>query len=267
MAQHNSLRQEIIYELDFVLSIGKKIFLYPFIGKNKIQITGYFVTLILVLCAAIQLTLTFFSNNTDWLEITNVAPNLGVVFMTFMKYMKIHKHKKIYNEIFYHFRDEIWDIVEIRSADHQKIIKHYKWITVCINRFLLYYSIPLTVIVDSFPYIVMLYEEKFKGYREYLYPFDGWYPFDKIKWYAAAYIWESFMTAVVVVVYSFSNMIHTSFIIFICMELRILGSRLEELISPEDLIAINEKHYADHIHHRILRDLKMLIARHDFLTK
>ncbi|XP_050346836.1 putative odorant receptor 92a [Nymphalis io] len=269
MIVSNSLRQEVVNELEFLQSMGTKIFLYPFIGKKFPEMIGYFITYILVLCTAVQLALTLFSFSTkDWLEIINVAPNLGVVIMTVIKYTKIQIHKELYDEIFNHFRDDMWNIVGQNSTEHKRIIKKYKWITVMINRFLLYYSILLTIVVNSFPYLVMLYESKANGVTgEYLYPFDGWYPFDKVKWYTVAYIWESCMTAVVVCVYGFSNMIHASYIIFICMELRILGNCLEEILSPENIVDISEGLNVDLIHSSVTRKLKIIIAKHEFLAK
>lgn len=269
MSNSNSLRQDVILELEFLQSMGSKIFLYPFTGRSKIKMVGYFTIYVLVLCTAVQLGLTLFSYNTkDWLEIINVAPNLGVVIMTAIKYTKIQTHKDLYEEIFKHFHDEWWDIVATDSIAHQNIVKKYKQITMIINRFLFYYSIPLTIVVDSFPYLVMIYENKVHGViDEYLYPFDGWYPFDKVKLYSVAYIWESFMTAIVVCVYCFSNMIHASCIGFICMELKILGNCLEEIISPDDVVKITKGRNVDVIHKTVLKKLKIIIAKHEFLAK
>lgn len=268
MAQANSLRQEVIQELEFLQLMGEKIFLYPFVDTTKLKTIGYTITHMLVFCTAFQLTLTLLSNGSDWLEIINVAPNLGVVLMTIIKYMKIYSNKQFYHKIFNHFRNGMWTIVDIRSVEHQKIIKNYKRISMFINRFLLYYSIPLILVVNSFPYLVMMYESRVNESNEYLYPFDGWYPFDKVKWYAGVYIWESCMTAVVVSVFGFSNMLHASLIIFICMELKIIGNRLENLINDEDAIAIYEENNSVQIIHRkILANLKILIAQHSFLTK
>ncbi|XP_046962616.1 putative odorant receptor 92a [Vanessa cardui] len=269
MLESNPLRQEIVHELEFLRSMGTKIFLYPFIGRKMLEMFGYIITYILVLCTAVQLALTLFSLSTkDWLEIINVAPNLGVVVMTVIKYTKIQIHKELYDEIFNHFRDDMWNIVGQNSPAHKHIIMKYKWITVMINRFLLYYSILLTIVVNSFPYLVMMYEKKANGVTdEYLYPFDGWYPFDKVKWYTGAYIWESCMTAVVVCVYGFSNMIHASYIIFICMELRILGNCLEEILSPENITELSEGRNVNLIHSTVTRKLKIIIAKHEFLAK
>ncbi|CAH2108476.1 unnamed protein product [Euphydryas editha] len=269
MPNINSLRQDVVLELEFLQSMGLKIFLYPFIGRSKLIMVGYFITHVLVLCTAVQLGLTLFSYDTkDWLEIINVAPNLGVVIMTVIKYTKIQTHKELYDDIFEHFRDEMWDIVATDSIAHQNIVKKYKWVTMVINRFLLYYSISLTIVVDSFPYLVMIYENKAHGVTdEYLYPFDGWYPFDKVKWYSAAYTWESFMTAIVVCVYSFSNMIHASCIGFICMELKILGNCLEEILSPEDVVNITEGRNVNVIHRTVLKKLKIIITKHEYLAK
>ncbi|OWR42067.1 putative odorant receptor OR17 [Danaus plexippus plexippus] len=187
--------------------------------------------------------------------------------MAVIKYTKLHTYREAYHKLYHHFRYDIWDIVSSNSPSHQKIIKRYKWITKSINRFLFYYSIPLIVFVDSFPYLVMIYENKFNYVTDqYLYPFDGWYPFDRVKWYAAVYVWESCMTAIVVFVYVFSNMIHTSYIAFICMELRILGSCLDEIRNPEDVIGVIGRTKKD-VHNTVIRKLKVIISKHEYLAK
>ncbi|VVD02661.1 unnamed protein product, partial [Leptidea sinapis] len=227
---------------------------------------GYTIMFTLVLFTILQLTLTILlTDTTDWLDIVNVVPNLGVCVMTVIKYTKLHTHKELYDDIFYHFHEQMWDIVSPYSKRHKRIVATYGRVSHIINRFLLYYSIPLIVVVDSFPYLVMIYEEKFLDEKEYLYPFDGWYPFDKVKFYAAAYIWESCMTAVVVSVYMFSNMIHASIITFICMELRILGECLEDLISPQDVS--NIRRGVDAVNLEVFGRLKSIIVMHEFLAK
>ncbi|XP_072938968.1 odorant receptor 4-like [Epargyreus clarus] len=267
--QEEPIERVVLMELEFLDSMGYKIFLCPFIGRTKKQMIGYVITYIIVTCVTTQLFLTFFQTGTsDWLELINIFPNFGVCVMTIIKYTKIQTHKQLYHDIFYHFRDDMWDIVSSKSETHCKAVKKYRKITMIINRFLLYYSIPLTIVVDSFPYVIMVYEHKVLGKElVHLYPFDGWYPFDKVKWYAVAYLWESFMTAVVICVYGFSNMIHASYIAFTCMELKILGNCLEELISPEDVINIKAGRNVEAIHSAAVKKLKIIIAKHEFLAK
>ncbi|CAF4835527.1 unnamed protein product [Pieris macdunnoughi] len=113
----------------------------------------------------------------------------------------------------------------------------------------------------------MWFEERFLGIKEYLYPFEAWYPFDKIKFYAPAYIWESCMTAVVVSLYVMTNMLHATYIIFTCMELRILGNCLEELISEKDVDNIKKGVEINGIYKRSVTKIKMIISRHDILAK
>ncbi|XP_038214615.1 putative odorant receptor 92a [Zerene cesonia] len=267
-AKEPPVRQEVIFELDFISSLGRKICLYPFIGKSKPMIMGYFVFYILAATTALQLFLTLvLASASDLLEIINIAPNLGVCIMTVIKYTKLETHKDVYNEIFFHFRDGMWDIVSPNSKIQKSIITKYRKIAMIINRFLLYYSIPLTVVVDSFPYIFMKYEEKFHDLREYLYPFEGWYPFNKIEYYGIVYVWESCMTAVVVIVYLFANMIHASYIVFTCMELRILGCCLEDLISPSDVENIKKGFNVNAIQFGIEKKFKIIIARYEYLAK
>ncbi|XP_045529365.1 odorant receptor 4-like [Pieris brassicae] len=260
-------RDEVLSELNFIRYLTTKIFLYPFIGRSKLAMIGYVLTTFLVLSTTLQLLITIVSANTsEWLAIINAAPNLGVCVMSAIKYTNIQMHTVRYNQIFLHFHDEMWDVVT-NSDIHRKIIRYYKKLAMVFNRFLLYYSIPLIIVVDSFPYIVMRFEERFLGIKEYLYPFEAWYPFDKIKFYGTAYIWESCMTAVVVSLYVITNMIHSTYIIFTCMELRILGNCLEELISDEDVDHIRKGVQIEEIYKRSVRRIKMIISRHDVLAK
>ncbi|XP_022124999.2 odorant receptor 13a-like [Pieris rapae] len=257
-------RDEVLSELNFIRYLTTKIFLYPFKGRSKLTMIGYALTIFLVLSTTLQLMITIVS--AEWLVIINTAPNLGVCVISAIKYAKIQMHRERYNQIFLHFYDEMWDVVA-NSDIHRKTIRYYKKLAMIINRFLLYYSIPLIIVVDSFPYIVMRFEERFFGIKEYLYPIEVWYPFDKIKFYIAAYVWESCMTAVVVSLYAITNIIHSTYIIFTCMELRILGNCLEELISDEDVDNITKGVNIDEIYKRSLKRIKMIISRHDVLAK
>lgn len=261
-------RDEVLSELDFIRSLGTKIFLCPFIGRSKASMIGYAITTILLLCTTIQLVITVLTSGTsDWLTIINVAPNLGVCIVSLIKYAKIQIHKERYNNIFLHFQDEMWDIFSSTSDVHKKIVSNYKKVVMIINQFLFYYSIILIIVVDSFPYIVMRYEEKVLGIKEYLSPAEAWYPFDRIKFYCAVYLWESCMSALIISLYDYTNMTHATYIIFTCMELRILGDCLQGLISEEDVRNLKRDEGIDDIHKRSVKKLKMLISRHTVLTK
>ncbi|XP_013175463.1 PREDICTED: putative odorant receptor 92a [Papilio xuthus] len=263
-----NIRQPILNELEFLRTIGSKIFLFPFIGRTKYQIFGFYTIKLLVICTTAQLFLTLCHTGfRDIFEIINIAPNLGVCAISAIKYTKIHTNRILYDEIFCHFKDELWDIVSIHSNAHIKVLKKYKFISMIVNRFIFYYSIPLIIVVNSFPYLVMTYENRVLGEDlHYLYPFDGWYPFDKVKWYWGAYIWESTMTALVVCVYLFSNMMQATYILFICMELKILGHSLEELISTEDVTTLKKGRHLNDIHKTVLYQLKIIIRRHHRLA-
>nr|XP_034827087.1 putative odorant receptor 92a [Maniola hyperantus] len=266
---NNILKNEITLEMAFLQSIASKIFLCPFIGRTKFQMIGYYSICVLILCTIMQLFLTLFIEGSKvWIEIINVAPNLGVIVMAYIKYTKIHAYKEFYEETFYHFQDDFWNIVATKSKEHQKIIKTYKWMVMVINRFLVYYTMPLAITVDSFPYLLMVYKNKVHGVSdEYLYPYDAWYPFDKVQWYAAAYLWESFMTATVIAVFTIADVIHVSYVGFICMELKILGNCLEEILSPHDVEEMRKGHNVSEIHRTVVRKLKVIIVKHNFLAK
>ncbi|XP_052739367.1 odorant receptor 13a-like [Bicyclus anynana] len=264
----NLLRNEVLREIKYVQSVGAKIFLCPFIGRTKSQMIGFYIMRVLMQCTIIQLFVTLITDGSkDWLEIVNVAPNLGVIIMAYIKYTTVDAYKKIYEEVFHHFREDFWDIVEAQNEGHQKILKKYKWVVTAINRFLVFYSIPLILMVDSIPYFFMKYEKRVHGDELFLYPYDAWYPFDKLKWYAVAYIWESFMTATVVAVFGITDVIHASYVGFTCMELKLLGNCLEEIISPDDVANLCDERNSNEIHRNVVRKLKIIIAKHNFLAK
>ncbi|XP_063823045.1 putative odorant receptor 92a [Ostrinia nubilalis] len=256
-------------ELDFLSILGSKLFLYPFIGRTKRVYACYMlVCLLLIVTAAQLLTALLVADVKEWIEIINVAPNLAVVLMALLKYTKVHVNRDLYKKIFEHFRDELWDVIS-DSVEHQNIVTQYAAKTKFISRFLIYYSIPLVIFVDSFPRIIMYLEREFLGSddTEYLYPFDGWYPFDKVDWYYTVYLWESFMTMIVVVVYAFTNMIHSSYTLFICLELKILGSSIKNLVTSEDVANIVNRTKLQETHGDIKRKLKTIIIRHQLLAQ
>ncbi|KAL0881060.1 hypothetical protein ABMA27_002191 [Loxostege sticticalis] len=266
---YGTVKSNLREELNYINSMGSKIFLYPFSGRSKlVDICYLFVCFLVVVTATQLLTALLVTDLKEWIEIVNVAPNLGVVLMTLLKYTKVHNNQHVYKKIFKHFSDDLWDVV-FDSYDHKKIVIRYTAIAKYATRFLFYYSVPLVVFVDSFPRIIMYLENEIIGNEnpQYLYPFDGWYPFDKVNWYYTAYLWESFMTFIVVCVYAFSNMIHASYTSFICMELEILGVSIKDLITPDDVTNITNHLKVQEIHSHIKRKLKTIIRRHQFLAQ
>nr|ALM26206.1 odorant receptor 17 [Athetis dissimilis] len=256
--------------MDFITNLGVKFFIYPFKGRSNLMIYCYFFTYGLLCLTSAQLLVTLCLiciNNFDWFEIINVAPNLGVCLMILIKYRKINVNKDLYDEIVKHFRYGLWDAIS-DTSEHKKILNRYTKTTKLIMRIEFYYTCVLTVIVDLFPRIIMFYENDILGKeKQYLYPFDGWYPFDKIQWYYAAYIWESFMTTIVIFIYAFANMLHFTLTRHICMELTILGNTMEGLISNEDVVKIKAQREVEQIHHNVKNKLKFVICRHQFLAK
>lgn len=265
---YTSLKNDFIYEMDYIANIGTKLFLFPFIGRSKFTVYCYHFTYYLVFLTSTQLFITLcLTGFHDWFEIINIAPNLGVCLMILIKYGKIHKNKDLYDTIFHHFRHDLWKVVS-DSKEHKRIVCRYTRTTKFIIRFEFYYTIVLAIIVDLFPRLIMLYETDIAGKeKQYLYPFDGWYPFDKVQWYYVAYIWESFMTTVVIFLYVFVNMLHISYTRYICMELRILGNLMEEFISKKDVSNITRKVNVWNTHYKIRKQLKFIISKHKFLTK
>ncbi|KOB71893.1 putative odorant receptor OR17 [Operophtera brumata] len=169
----------------------------------------------------------------------------------------MQSHRFIYDNILNHFKVELWDVVA-DTKEHRSILERYTTTSRLIVRFQYYYTIILVLIVILFPRIIMLYETKIlDGEVQYLYPFDGWYPFDKVKWYYAAYVWESIMTTVVIFIFVFANMIHISFTRYICMELKILGSMMESLVTTEEVLNIMNRKNVDQTHAGIRTKLKI----------
>lgn len=269
---YDALKQNFLSEMDFISSIGAKFFIFPFIGRSKLLTFCFYFTFGLIFLTSTQLLVTLcliFINDSrlDWFEIINVAPNIGVCLMILIKYKKINDNKELYNEIFQHYRFDLWDIIS-DTAEHKKILNRYTLTTRFILRFEFYYTIVLAVIVDLFPRIIMFYQNGILGKeKQYLYPFDGWYPFDKKQWYNTAYIWESFMTTVVIFIFVFVNMLHISYTRYICMELKILGSTMEGLITDEDVVKMKKGRESKQTHDKIRNKLKFIICKHQFLAK
>lgn len=264
-----SLKKNFILETNFVTNFGYKVFIYPFIERSKISICCFVVLCSLLCIVILQLIVTLIvSKFKDWFEIINVAPNLGVCVLILIKYVKIHTNRNLYDDILNHFRIDVWDVIDSASKKHKTILRKYTNMSRMAVRFLYYYMIVLVFIVNLFPRILMVCNVKILGNDlQYLYPYDGWYPFDKIKWYNTVYVWEGLMTTIVVVLFVFNNVIHSSYTMYICMELMILGSTIEDLISSQDCKNISKRICVKETHDKIRMNLKTIIERHQFLNR
>lgn len=269
MSELSIIRRPLLIELEFLQTTGSKLFLFPFIGRSSLYLCGFYVLNSLVIVTAIQLFLTLCYTDFKYrTELINVAPNMCVCLMSAIKYTKLYTNRVLYDKIFCHFRDDLWEVIFFKSKAHLMILKKYTFVALVHNRFFFYYSILLVIVVNSFPYLVMLYENRILGKElQYLYPFNGWYPFDKINWYWIVYIWESCMTTLVVFMYAYSSIINATYISFICMELKILGCNLEEIISSDDVKNMKRGTRSEEINEKVLLQLKKIIARHLVLAK
>nr|ARO70261.1 Odorant Receptor 49 [Dendrolimus punctatus] len=265
---YNNLKGAFLYQMDFISDIGTKCFVCPFIGKTKMTICCYYVTQILVLFTSVQLLLTLFlSDFRNWFAIVYVAPNLGACLMITIKYAKLHMHRDLYSKVLQHFRIDLWDVIT-DSFEHRIILYGYTKTNMRITKHIYYYTIGLSIVVTISPRLIMYIETNVLGNElRYLYPFDGWYPFDKVQWYYVTYVWESFMTTLVVFIYAFANMIHISLTRYVCMELKILCNVIEGLISSEDVIQLLHGRNLKAIHKSIKKKLKTVIKRHQFLAQ
>lgn len=254
--------------MDFIANVGNKIFLCPFIGRTRLSIYCYHFTYFLLFLTSVQLLWTLFSRAfNDWFEIVNIAPNLGVCLMILIQYQKLHRNKELYEKICQHFRHDLWTVVT-DSEEHKSILNCYSQTTRMIVRFEFYYTIFLALVVNLFPQLIMFYESNVAGKeKQYLYPFDGWYPFDKRQWYYVVYTWESFMTTVVIFLYLFVNMLHITITRNICMELTFLGNIMEGIIGKNEVIKIQQKVDIINIHHQISQKLKIIVTKHQFIDQ
>nr|ARO76457.1 odorant receptor 52 [Conogethes punctiferalis] len=264
---YNVMQKKMLHEIKFLSLLGVATFVYPFIGRSKIVLGCYSFIYLLVLLTATQLIITLYLKDfSDWVEIINVVPNLAVVLMAVLKYSKVHHNQRFYKKLFDHFRNDLWDAVS-DCEQHRKIVTKYTDISRYVTRFLFYYSVVLVIFVFSFPRFIMYLQKIITGEECHLYPFDGWYPFDKVSWYYVAYIWECFMTFVVVCIYGFAGIFTSAITIFICMELKVLGSSIQMLISPSDAAKLTKSPNDKKIHQDIRKRLRSIIIRHQVLAK
>jgi hypothetical protein len=268
LKSHEDIKKDLIDELDYITNLGKKIFVYPFIEKTKIVFVLYcFFLFLLLLTSAQLLTALCKTSFNDWIEIVKVTPNLGVVVMAIMKFTIYYIHHGVYNKILKHFRYDLLEVVS-DSEMHVQIVTKYIALTKFLVRFLYYYSFPLVIIVNTLPRLIMYYEFNILGLElQYLYPFDGWYPFDKVTYYYVVYFWESCMTGIVVCVHGFFGMVNTLYTSFICMELKVLGNSLENLITTEEINEILTNVDVGTTHRQIKMKLRKIIMRHQLLAQ
>ncbi|CAG9119404.1 unnamed protein product [Plutella xylostella] len=264
----STLKKNFHTEITFLNYVASKLFLHPRTeGKgNNRNFYGYHLIYSLVWLAIIQLSITLYLYGLkNLIAFTTVAPNVGVCMISALKYSIIYNNKPYYDRFFKHYGEDIWQTIP-ESKENAKVISKYTFISKVINRVFVCYSLPLVLYVDSFPWLIMKFQTKFLGKeKQLLYPFDGWYPFDKTVWYFAAYSWESLMTGIVVMIYMYSDMINIFSVTSICMEFRILGISLKNLVSDEDIQQMKGKD-AEQVNRRIKNDLKTILAKHDVLA-
>lgn len=256
-------------DIDFVTTVASRICLYPFYDRPKHKIICYYLICCLIFfVSAQQLAALCVYGFKSFLDIVSIAPNIGVSAMSVTKYIKIYKNKHIYDSILNHLRSNMWDVVDNTSRTNYKILIKYQRVVKYVIFWYAYYVVPLLSIVVTFPILIMYYDNKVLGKElEHRYPFEAWYPFDKIKWYYAAYVWESLMTTLVVCIYSFSELINVSCIGYICMELRLLGTHLQQLIEPKQIIDLTTSHNVAVVHNKIKRKLRTMVLKYIFLEK
>ncbi|XP_061729886.1 odorant receptor 9a-like isoform X4 [Cydia pomonella] len=264
----SSAKEEFLAGMDYLSVITSRIFLYPFLGRSKTKLLCYYFICSLIIFASFQqFVFLCVSKLNSFLDIVNIAPNIGVCAMSVTKYIKVNSNKELYNLIFVHFRTDMWDIVSEKCQENVKILKRYQKIIHFITIWFVYYVVPLILIVTSFPILIMYYDNMVLGKElEHRYPFEAWYPFDKVKWYYAAYAWESFITGLVVCIYTFSDLINVSYVAYICLELKLLGTHLKELIGAEDIKQLKSSQNATAIHYKIRQKLRGYIIKHNFLA-
>nr|QRF70974.1 odorant receptor [Semiothisa cinerearia] len=264
----DNLKEDYLTTIDFVTSKLSKTFIYPFVGRSKNVIRCYKTICICIAITIFQLTTSLIvSKFEDWFEIINIAPNLGVCVLILVKYTKMHTKNHVYDNFLNHAKVQLWNVVDVKSNKHRKILESNTHLTKHLLFFQYYYMILLIAIVVTFPRIIMFVDTKILGNDiKYLYPFDGWYPFDKVRWYNFIYVWESWMTAIVVSLFVFCDMLHLLLSRHVCMELNILGSTMENLISSQDRKSITKQILAKETHNNIKEKLKTIIKSHQTLV-
>lgn len=267
MAAEAKLKYEFSKLLNNIQNIGSIYFLNPYINRSKWTLIGFYTTWFLVFLTCIQLIFTLgLTGFRDLMEIIDIAPNIGATLMSAIKYMKIHTNRKSYSKILDHIRGSFWNLLPEYSEDNVKIVNNYLKTLKMLHTALNAFTVLLIIVVDSFPWLVMVYEEKkLKKNAQHLYPFDAWYPFDKVKWYSIAYIWESIMTAIVIGIYALGNLIHVTYISYICMELKLLGCWLEGLISPNNTTYYTKEGPKQKPHRMVHMKFNMIAKRYSFL--
>ncbi|KAL4705594.1 hypothetical protein ACJJTC_004471 [Scirpophaga incertulas] len=262
------IKEDFTYELEYLSRIGTAVFVNPFVDKSKLLTILFCLINLLTILTATQLTVTLcLKNLTDLLEIVDIMPNLAVVLMSVLKYMSIHVYRHVYQEIFFHFRN-IFQNLEPDNQNHLNIVAKFTRISKFLKRLIFYYSVLLIIFIGSFPRIFMYYTNNSIGMDpQYLYPFEGWYPFDNVAWYNLVYIWECLMTSIVIFIYVFVNMTNVSFTTYICMELKVIGNDLENLIGPEDVLKIRHGGQVKETHFFIRKKLRKIIMQHQTLAK
>nr|AXF48802.1 odorant receptors OR61 [Lobesia botrana] len=265
----STTKEEFIDGLDYLSVIASRICLYPFYGRSKTKMFCYHFICFLIIFASIQQFISLCIVKLDsFIDIVNIAPNIGVCVMSVTKYIKVNNNKQLYSLIFVHFRTKLWDVFSEKSEDNVKILKRYQKIIYFITLWFVYYVVPLILVVTSFPVIIMYYDNKVLGKAlEHRYPFEAWYPFDKVKWYYAAYAWESFITALVVCIYTFSDLINVSYIAYICLELKLIGTHLKGLIKAEDIKKLKRSRNVERVHEKIRLKLRAIIIKYSFLAR
>lgn len=264
------MKNKFLKFLDYSQRIGSKLFLVPYLNRSKLALVGFYTTWFLIFVTSMQLTfslcLTGFKNIMD---ISDIASNIWGILMSSIKYMKIHTNAKIYSKINDHYRGNFWNLLPEHSEDNLKTLNNYLKKMRAIVTFLNIYSFMFFIIVDTLPLFVIVYEKKILGKNVqhlYLYPLDSWYPFDKVKWYTIVYIWECTIIAIGVGAYAFANIVNSSSVACICMELKLLGCWMEKLISPSDMVCIKEGPGLKR-HKRIHMKFNMIAKRYNFLYR
>lgn len=265
MAVEVVLKNEFLKFLHNVQIVGSILFLVPYLNKSKLALVGVYTTWFLIFGTSIQLMFTLCLTVRNIMDISDVAPQIGGIFMASIKYMKIHTNAKTYNTIIDHYRGNFWNLLPEHSENNLKTLNNYLKKMRIIVTILQVYVYIFTIMMGTFPLSIMVYENKILGKNvQYLLPIDAWYPFDKVKWYTIVYIWECIMFTIAIGAYSFANIIHVSFIACICLELKLLGCWMEELVSPSDIVCIKEGPGLKR-HKRIHMKFNMIAKRYNFL--
>lgn len=264
----NSVKQYHQSGIHYMQRLAAKLLIYPFVGKPKIVSFLFWliqiVYILVMIDLFISLCLTGFGSLID---IINITPNIGGTVMASVRLFKFRAHREYFEETFHHFSCKFWDEI-VNTEENIRTIKKYTHHIKVVIRVGVYYIIGVSIIIDIFPWVISKYETDIQG-KEFVYrfPYNGWYPFSIAKWYYYIYTYESITSASIMVTYALSEYIYLFIIGNVCLELKILGNNLRDLITQDYIDRVQNGCITFDARNEVKQKLRYIIIRHQYLIK